>query len=269
LNKKFLILSTSSLILSFSLNGCNVSLSEVVETAQNPEPAKIASVVEKTVKSMENNRQTPRNSTNIGGDFLGFGSGTSLFSKVKDKLNDTPFYTDNFDSYGIGQLPPYGEWTGNAPIKTLVSPDRKITNVVILRNDRYICLRPKFKDFYLTFNANIVEWGNFRIKFRKQKHPNVNYSVERNNMNDFFILYKTADGKDFELARNKLKLSKGSWHTIELYVNKDKIILYADYSVVFDIKDNDKFMQKEGEICLKGYSGDPIYIDNFKIYKIK
>ncbi len=255
--KKFFLLSFSTIVV-ISIFSCNVNLTEVVDTVQNPEPTKIASVVEKTVKSIENNSKQSTSS-----ELFSFQQGVSLYSKVKDKLKKTPYYSDNFDSYGIGQLPPYGKWIGTAPIKTIVSADKKITKTVSLQN-RFVCLKPKFKDFYLSFNILGKGWWDVSITFRKIKNPNVSYIAKLGHSK--FILQKSADNNQFEIAKNSFDISKRNWHFAELYVNGSHIVMYVDYSVAFDLKDEDQMMQQVGEICISGWN--PTYMDNFRIFKI-
>ncbi len=260
----------------FTLNSCsNVSLTEIVETAENPKPTKIVSLVEKTIKNTatikEKSSGYPRRSYS-GGIPTHY---ESLFSKVRYKLEDTPAYSDNFDSYGLGQMPPYGKWVGDAPIKTLVSYNKMITKVANI-SDHTICLTPKFKNFYISLWVNSGRASFDRIlavDFRKIRNMNINYRIDvwvgdGGGKDANLTLYKVAEGSKYKIAENKIgNISKLKWHKFELYVNDGKIIVYIDGQEGLNIVDNDPALQKTGEICISGWSGSAM--DDFTIYSVK
>ncbi|WP_456384317.1 CsgG/HfaB family protein [Persephonella sp.] len=192
--------------------------------------------------------------------------GSTTFQQAKE-VSLKPVFVDDFNSYGIGQTPPFGKWEGDSgvAVKQVVQVDGRIGKALDLRGGNVCIETVRLKDFVI--EADFTRPGGpFEIKFRLQKNPFSGYALFYDESR--FVLYKLAGDMKVKIAENRGDFrTTNKWSHLKLVVNGSNIKAYANQNdIVIDINDDDPSLNREGIICIWG---DHRQIDNIRIYTVE
>ncbi|WP_456465867.1 CsgG/HfaB family protein [Persephonella sp.] len=182
-------------------------------------------------------------------------------------------FSEDFESYGIGQTPPIGQFTGNnASVVTIVDANKKITKAVVLKGRGKICNKNlQLKDFILEADYSVVH--NYcdagYIYLRVRENPLIAYRVHVSGCGEFSI-EKLAGNSSVQIANIKVKDIKpiNNWTHVKIIVNNANLKVYANNRLVIDINDNDPNMNYAGYVCFERRIEDVNY-DNIKVYSLE
>ncbi|WP_081826559.1 CsgG/HfaB family protein [Persephonella sp. KM09-Lau-8] len=174
-------------------------------------------------------------------------------------------FSDDFESYGIGQKTPLTKWNGTAEATVRLKPQinknlGKILDFHDLHN--FICAKiPKQKDFVVILLRKNNGYHDANLFFRINEK--VGYKLRMRG--ERYYIRKVSGNDEVEIADNGGGKAYNDWYKTKLVVNGNNIKVYDGNKLILDINDNDQFLNKAGDICINGEA----WFDNIKIYKIE
>ncbi|HHG74888.1 MAG TPA: DUF1080 domain-containing protein, partial [Persephonella sp.] len=181
-------------------------------------------------------------------------------------------FSEDFESYGIGQTPPIGQFTGNnASVVTVVDMNKKITKAVVLKGGGKICNKNlKVKDFILEADfTGSAGCATGVISIRTRENPVITYKVYTSLCGKYSIK-KVAGNTSIDVASVEVRGVKpvNNWTHIKIIANGSNLKVYGNGRLFIDINDNDPGMDAPGYICF-GRTIDEINFDNIKVYSLE
>ncbi|SNZ06756.1 Curli biogenesis system outer membrane secretion channel CsgG [Persephonella hydrogeniphila] len=181
-------------------------------------------------------------------------------------------FSEDFESYGIGQTPPIGDFTGNnASVATVVDANKRITKAVVLRGSGKICNKNlKLKNLILEADYSVVH--NYcdagYIYLRVRENPIIAYRLHLTGCGKFSV-DKVAGNSSVQIASVQVKDIKpvNNWTHVKVIMNNSNLKIYANGRLVIDINDNDPGMSTAGYICF-GRRLEDVHYDNIKVYSL-
>jgi curli biogenesis system outer membrane secretion channel CsgG len=173
-------------------------------------------------------------------------------------------FKEDFEKYGTGQTIPFGPWEGDKfSIATEVQSNGQIGKVLHAAGDwKRICVKNlKVKDMILDVDATCdLPTIFFRVTNKK---PFTGYKLR---CGEEKILYKVAGNSKMEIAKSSVRLPAKRWHKIRIITKGSNIRILIDGIEIINIKDNDKYLNNAGTICV-GTEWGRASIDNIVIYQ--
>ncbi|WP_456396207.1 CsgG/HfaB family protein [Desulfurobacterium sp.] len=193
----------------------------------------------------------------------------SVGSEVRPETTTTigKVFKEDFESYGLGQMIPFGPWQGkDIKIAQVVQKDGRIGKVAELVGSAKMCLAGKFyKNFDITFDHTAGGYKGVGIVFRASENPPAGYKVIFEDRR--IKVYKFAGNSNVKIAENGINNFKpvNGWYTVHLRVEGNRIKAFIDDEMAIDITDNDPALNRPGLLCIEKTNVDPTDVDNIKI----
>lgn len=174
-------------------------------------------------------------------------------------------FSDDFESYGLGQEAPFGPWNKiiGANIEQHVEMSNRIGKVLKCNRGT---IRPgvfvdKSWDNYAFQVEAKAEEG--RIYFRLTKRAEAGYYLQFGWVNDV-LLCKFAGESSQVIARVRRNFDYGSWNLFLIRVIGDRIRVYVNGFKIIDVIDKDPLL-RSGGIGFNGWIWS--YFNNVRVYK--
>ncbi len=173
-------------------------------------------------------------------------------------------FSDDFESYGIGQKTPLTKWKGTAEATVRLKPQinknlGKILDFHDLHN--FICAKiPKQKDFVVILLRKNDDYHDANLFFRVNEK--IGYKLKMRG--ERYYIKKVSGNDEVEIADNGGGKAYNNWYKTKLVVNGSNIKVYDGNRLILDINDNDQFLNKAGDICINGEA----WFDDIEIYEI-
>ncbi|WP_235231245.1 MULTISPECIES: DUF1080 domain-containing protein [Thermotoga] len=160
------------------------------------------------------------------------------------KPTGTEDFFEDFESYGQGQVAPFGPWKvleESPHVEEGVQPDKTIGKILRVEGNQGIFTPGEWTNFILECNLRLNGiLADGIVLFRLSDDAKKGFYV---NINLFGAsLHKFAGSIDMKIAENtSVKASEDVWHYLKLVVNGQNIKVYLDGKKIIDVQDPDVF----------------------------
>jgi len=180
----------------------------------------------------------------------------------------TERFFENFESYGVGQVAPFGPWKAKgsrAHIEEAVQPNGKIGKILHVEEPDFIYLDKDWGNYILELNWKDGEPG---IYFRISSDGNKGYYITKGlGYMSRVRLYKFVGSSSQKIAEGKGSNAGQEWSYWRVEVIGGNIKVYLNGEKMIDIVDNDESLSKGGIGIGSRYGG--VNYDNIRVKLLK